>query len=248
MNNKILPRIKREGYCCLWAWLEANRSKLTSVLVKELEGVCTVRALQYQRAAHRRDFPARGRPIPGLVPHPAGKRVPGRDLGHDFGAGPELDRLLEGLAKHQRLVLHALGIPPGAGLRLPEPLERGASRPHQDIRAPLVSGDGRPAGRGILDRRSREDGLRAARRRRLPPGGARARPEGLGRLQHRFARECAGRPVRDRDQRGTFLVGDEHLGPRRPAQHGRDVRPTGSERAGRRSNGIRGDRRLLYDP
>lgn len=52
MNNKILPLIKAEGFCCLWAWLEANRSKLTSKLLLELPGV-TVRALQYQRAAHR---------------------------------------------------------------------------------------------------------------------------------------------------------------------------------------------------
>lgn len=52
MNNKILPLVKEEGFCCLWAWCEANRAKLTSELRKELPGV-TVRALQYQRAAHR---------------------------------------------------------------------------------------------------------------------------------------------------------------------------------------------------
>src|SRR5262245_10884389 len=54
MNVKLLKYVQREGYCCLWAWLEANRSKLTSVLMKELEGVCTVRALRYHRADHRR--------------------------------------------------------------------------------------------------------------------------------------------------------------------------------------------------
>ena len=53
MNNKLLPYIKREGYCCLWAWLEANRGKLTSQLEKQIGSVCTLRALQYQRAAHR---------------------------------------------------------------------------------------------------------------------------------------------------------------------------------------------------
>ena len=53
MNVKLLTFVREEGYCCLWAWLEANRSKLTSELVKEIESVCTTRALQQNRAKHR---------------------------------------------------------------------------------------------------------------------------------------------------------------------------------------------------
>ena len=53
MHVKLAKWAKLEGYCCLWAWLEANRAKLTSQLTKEIEGVCTVRALQQNRAAHR---------------------------------------------------------------------------------------------------------------------------------------------------------------------------------------------------
>lgn len=53
MNNKLLPYIREEGYCCLWAWLEANRAQLTSVLARETAGVLTLRALQQNRAKHR---------------------------------------------------------------------------------------------------------------------------------------------------------------------------------------------------
>lgn len=53
MNVKLLKYIRAEGYCCLWAWLETNRAKLTSVIMEELEVVCTNRALQYHRASHR---------------------------------------------------------------------------------------------------------------------------------------------------------------------------------------------------
>ena len=54
MNIKLLKYVKIEGYCCMWAWLEANRSKLTSVIMKDIAGVVTVRALRYHRADHRR--------------------------------------------------------------------------------------------------------------------------------------------------------------------------------------------------
>lgn len=54
MNIKILKYVRSEGYCCMWAWLEANRATLTSELMKRLEGVCTVRALQYQRGDYRK--------------------------------------------------------------------------------------------------------------------------------------------------------------------------------------------------
>ena len=53
MNQKLAKYVKDEGYCCLWAWLEANRAKLTSVLIKEIGPVCTPRALQQNRAKHR---------------------------------------------------------------------------------------------------------------------------------------------------------------------------------------------------
>ena len=53
MNIKILKHARDNGFCCLWAYLEANKQKYTSVMLKELEGKCTVRALQYQRASHR---------------------------------------------------------------------------------------------------------------------------------------------------------------------------------------------------
>lgn len=53
MNQKLLPYIKDQGFCCLWAYLEANRAKLTSVLMSELDSVCTSRALRHHRADHR---------------------------------------------------------------------------------------------------------------------------------------------------------------------------------------------------
>lgn len=54
MNIKLLPYIKEEGYCCLWAWLEAHRAVHTSKLEVELKGIIKLRALQYQRRAHRK--------------------------------------------------------------------------------------------------------------------------------------------------------------------------------------------------
>ena len=53
MNHKILKFIKQEGFCCLWAWLEIHRQVYTSDLAKQIEGICTERALQQRRAQHR---------------------------------------------------------------------------------------------------------------------------------------------------------------------------------------------------
>lgn len=53
MNQKLIKFIRREGYCCLWAWLEVNRKVYTSELVKVIGPTCTQRALQQQRAKHR---------------------------------------------------------------------------------------------------------------------------------------------------------------------------------------------------
>ena len=54
MNEKIVKYAKAEGFCCLWAFLEANRSKYTSTIMEdELKGVCTDRALRHARAKHR---------------------------------------------------------------------------------------------------------------------------------------------------------------------------------------------------
>ena len=54
MNEKLIKFVREEGFCCLWAWLEANKSKLTSELMKELGTTCGSRALRYHRADHRR--------------------------------------------------------------------------------------------------------------------------------------------------------------------------------------------------
>lgn len=54
MNIKIEKFIKKQGYCCLWAWMEVHRRMYTSVLMEKLENICSVRALRYQRAAYRR--------------------------------------------------------------------------------------------------------------------------------------------------------------------------------------------------
>lgn len=54
MNIKLLKYVRSEGYCCLWAWLEANRAVLTSELEKRIENICTKRALQQNRAKHRK--------------------------------------------------------------------------------------------------------------------------------------------------------------------------------------------------
>ena len=53
MNEKIAKYARQQGFCCMWAFLEAKRAKLTSQIMRDMQGVCTVRALQQQRAAHR---------------------------------------------------------------------------------------------------------------------------------------------------------------------------------------------------
>ena len=54
MNIKILKYVKREGFCCLWSFFEAHRQTFTSKLYESIgENVCTLRALQQQRAAYR---------------------------------------------------------------------------------------------------------------------------------------------------------------------------------------------------
>lgn len=54
MNNKLEPFVKSEGYCCLWAWLEANKRVYTSVLYKQIAHLMTERALRQRRAAYRK--------------------------------------------------------------------------------------------------------------------------------------------------------------------------------------------------
>jgi hypothetical protein len=53
MNQKISKYAKAEGFCCMWAFLEANRAVFTSRLYAKLVHVCTLRALQQQRAKYR---------------------------------------------------------------------------------------------------------------------------------------------------------------------------------------------------
>ena len=57
MNEKWIKFAKSEGFCCLWAFLEANRAVHTSKLValaKEAGFTITARALRHQRRAYRR--------------------------------------------------------------------------------------------------------------------------------------------------------------------------------------------------
>lgn len=57
MNEKWWKYAKSEGFCCLWAFLEANRTVHTSELVKlakEAGFEITARALRHQRRAYRR--------------------------------------------------------------------------------------------------------------------------------------------------------------------------------------------------
>lgn len=56
-NEKLIKHAKDEGYCCMWAFLEANREVYTSVLVKlarEAGFPITPRAIRYQRRAFRK--------------------------------------------------------------------------------------------------------------------------------------------------------------------------------------------------
>lgn len=56
MNEKLLKVIKAEGYCCMWAFLEANKATYTSkiiALARERGVSLTSRAVRYQRHAYR---------------------------------------------------------------------------------------------------------------------------------------------------------------------------------------------------
>lgn len=53
MNVKILTYVKREGFCCLWAFFEAHRQTFTSVLFASMNKASSLRALQQQRARYR---------------------------------------------------------------------------------------------------------------------------------------------------------------------------------------------------
>lgn len=55
MNQKILRYINHEGYCCPWAFFESHRATYTSTIYEAMEKVhvCTLRALQQQRASYR---------------------------------------------------------------------------------------------------------------------------------------------------------------------------------------------------
>ena len=52
-NHKISKCAKREGFCCLWSFFEANRTTFTSKLYEIVEKSVTMRALQQRRAAWR---------------------------------------------------------------------------------------------------------------------------------------------------------------------------------------------------
>lgn len=57
MNEKLLKVAKHEGFCCMWAFLEANRTTHTSklvILAKEAGFPLTARAVRHQRRAYRR--------------------------------------------------------------------------------------------------------------------------------------------------------------------------------------------------
>ena len=56
MNEKIKKFAQDSGYCCLWAFLEANKATHPSKLMewaKSIGWTFTKRALRYQRRTHR---------------------------------------------------------------------------------------------------------------------------------------------------------------------------------------------------
>jgi len=53
MNNKLRKFVREEGFCCVWAYLEANRATYTSILMKDIGSRVTTRALQQNRASYR---------------------------------------------------------------------------------------------------------------------------------------------------------------------------------------------------
>lgn len=57
MNEKLIKYAKVEGFCCMWAFLEAHRETHTSKLVelaREAGFNMTARAIRHQRRAYRR--------------------------------------------------------------------------------------------------------------------------------------------------------------------------------------------------
>jgi hypothetical protein len=57
MNEKLIKFARSEGYCCMWAFLEAHRETYTNELVKlakEAGFELTARAIRHQRRAYRR--------------------------------------------------------------------------------------------------------------------------------------------------------------------------------------------------
>lgn len=57
MNEKLIKTAHSQGFCCIWAFLEANRAVPTSQLVKlakEAGFPLTARAIRHQRRAYRR--------------------------------------------------------------------------------------------------------------------------------------------------------------------------------------------------
>lgn len=82
MNHKILHFIKREGWCCLWAFLEANRRTYTLQLVEKLQHIVGDRAIRHARAKHRR----------GIIVCP---KCPGYCLKDRIAKGFPLDHTIE---------------------------------------------------------------------------------------------------------------------------------------------------------
>lgn len=57
MNEKLIKVARAEGFCCMWAFLEANRQVYTSELVRrarEAGITLTPRAIRHQRREYRR--------------------------------------------------------------------------------------------------------------------------------------------------------------------------------------------------
>jgi len=56
-NEKLIKQARADGFCCMWAFLEANKATNTSELVKmaRASGITiTARAIRHQRRAYRR--------------------------------------------------------------------------------------------------------------------------------------------------------------------------------------------------
>lgn len=57
--NKVMPRVRQLGYCCLWAFLKAHKETGTKELSDILE--VTPRTVRYLR--RRVDFSCENRPL-----------------------------------------------------------------------------------------------------------------------------------------------------------------------------------------